>query len=254
MSTVPRDPALLNVTAESLVRWAGGFEDTAPHAEILSMQLGIAQSMPQASQNIIYCEVIAKYMPALADVWRRATEAVTPAGTLINAASTTPYFVRFLRSPDGADIAAIQAQRVAAAVDRVPSMPLDHIAELGQFLSTLFLLQGTQGVSAEDKSILVQHLPQWERRYDGVLAGETAGRCLALLTDDRNMRPMMDMVRNMLESKMDKCGGPGCTRRVQKDGAVLQQCGRCKSAVYCGTPHQKAAWPAHKSTCFTPAF
>jgi hypothetical protein len=84
------------------------------------------------------------------------------------------------------------------------------------------------------------------------------------------VRRMMQGVKDMFESKLDKCGGPGCVRRVQKDGSDLSQCGRyvtlfyvhlvfilsyrCKSAVYCGLPHQKAAWATHKPTCFAPTF
>lgn len=148
-------------------------------------------------------------------------------------------------------------------------MSIDDVGEIGQFLSSILLLQGIQDVSAEDKAILLQHLPMWEQKYHGRLASDTAGRCLGLLTNDpsvldriyfkapysphlhfRGMRQMIDGVKNMLESKLDKCGGPGCVRRIQKDGSVLLQCGRyvdhvfrhltsthatpcrCKSAVY----------------------
>ncbi|KAJ7452172.1 hypothetical protein B0H11DRAFT_2074643 [Mycena galericulata] len=253
--------SLWNVSAESLVKWTGVSDDgteslpeASPNMTKLKSQLGIVQARPLPAQMQIYSEVAAKYLPGLVDVFKRTPEVVSPVSTLINTISTTPYFIRFLRSPAGAGLAALQANRVANNVDEIPTMSVDDVGETGQFLSSLLLLQGTQDVSAEDKAILVQHLPDWERKYRGRLASDTAGRCLALLNNDPSMRQMIDGVRNMLESKLDKCGGPGCVRRVQKDGSVLSQCGRCKSAVYCGVAHQKAAWAAHKATCFAAAF
>ncbi|KAJ7718602.1 hypothetical protein DFH07DRAFT_332989 [Mycena maculata] len=252
--------SLWNVSAESLVSWVGVSDDgnrdlpETSRAFNLKSQLGIVQSKPLPAQMKIYSEVAAKYLPALMDLFRQTPEVISLVSTLVNVISTTPYFIRFLRSPAGEGIAALQAHRVANAVTEIPSMSVDDVGEIGQFLSSLLILQGIQDVSAEDKAILLQHLPSWERQFRGRLASETAGRCIALFTDDPGMRPMMDAVRNMLEGKLDKCGGPGCVRRVQRDGSVLSQCGRCKSAVYCGVAHQKAAWATHKATCFPAVF
>ncbi|KAJ7160916.1 hypothetical protein C8R46DRAFT_1105960 [Mycena filopes] len=252
--------ALLNVTADSLVKWVAlddnddaGRPDSARLVG-LSSQLGIMQSRPLAIQMKMYSEVAAKYLPALTDKFRERPEIIGTAGMLINTISATPYFVRFLRSPAGAGLAAMQAKRVANSVNEIPMMSVDNIGEIGQFLATILLLQGIEEVADEDKAILLQHLPIWERRFRGRLASETAGRCLALLSEDPDMRPMMQGVKDILESKLDKCGGPGCVRRVQKDGSDLSQCGRCKTAVYCGVDHQRAAWAAHKPTCFAPVF
>ncbi|KAJ7938313.1 hypothetical protein B0H13DRAFT_1942389 [Mycena leptocephala] len=254
--------SIWNVTPESLVTWVGvlGSEngdrpDSARSAD-LKAQLGIVQSKPMPAQMKIYSEVAAKYLPALVDLFRQRPEALDSVTTLINVISTTPYFIRFLRSPAGEGLAALQAKRVASSVEEISTMSVDEVGEIGQFLSSILLLQGVQDVAEEDKAILLQHLPIWERRYRGRLASETAGRCLALLTADPDpgMRQMMQGVKDMFESKLDKCGGPGCVRRVQKDGSDLSQCGRCKSAVYCGLPHQKAAWATHKPTCFAPTF
>ncbi|KAJ6524531.1 hypothetical protein B0H19DRAFT_1200169 [Mycena capillaripes] len=252
---------LLNVTAESLVSWVGVLDDgrgdrpESVRTVALRSQLGIVQRKPMSLQLQLYSEVAAKYLPGLVDLFKQRPEALGSVTILINVISTTPYFVRFLRSSAGEGLAALQAKRVASAVDEISTMSVDEVAEVGQFLSSILLLQGVQDVAEEDKAILLRHLPNWEIKYRGRLASETAGRCIALLAGpDPHMRMMIEGVKNMLESKLDKCGGPGCTRRVQRDGSDLSQCGRCKSAVYCGVEHQKAAWASHKPTCFAPAF
>ncbi|KAJ7353390.1 hypothetical protein DFH08DRAFT_692711, partial [Mycena albidolilacea] len=217
-------------------------------------QLGILQSNPMPFQMNVYSEVAAKYLPSLVDLFRQRPEALGSVTTLINVISTTPYFIRFLRSSAGAGLAALQAKRVASAVGEISTMNADEVGEIGQFLATLLLLQGVQDVAEEDKTIILQHCPIWARRFPGRLASDTAGRCQALLNNDPSMRQMLRGVKDMLESKLDRCGGPGCTRTAQKDGSDLYQCGRCKSAVYCDVAHQKAAWKTHKPTCFSPAF
>ncbi|KAJ7468462.1 hypothetical protein FB451DRAFT_1256285 [Mycena latifolia] len=252
--------SIWNVTPESLVTWVGVIDDgnsdrpDSVRSVNLKSQLGIIQAKPSSAQMQIYSEVAAKYLPALVDIFRQRNEALGSVTTLINVISTTPYFIRFLRTSAGEGIASLQAKRVANAVDEISTMSVDDVGEIGQFLSSVLLLQGVQDVAEEDKATLLQHLPIWERNYRGRLASETASRCLALLNDQHSMRQMMQGVKNMLESKLDKCGGPGCTRRDQRDGSNLLQCGRCKSAVYCGVAHQKAAWKGHKPTCFAPAF
>ncbi|KAJ7026695.1 hypothetical protein C8F04DRAFT_1045389 [Mycena alexandri] len=251
--------SLWNVTPESLVKWAGLGEDDVDRPDSarlfgLKSQLGIMQSRPLSIQMKMYSEVAAKYLPALVDIFRQRPEPISPVGMLINTISASPYFVRFLRSPAAEGIAALQAKRIANSASEITMMSVDDVGEIGQFLATLLLLQGVQDVADEDKAILLQHFPTWERKFSGRLASETAGRCLALLTADPRMRPMMQGVKDILESKLEQCGGPGCVRRVQKDGSELSQCGRCKTAVYCGVEHQKAAWATHKPTCFAPTF
>ncbi|KAJ7686830.1 hypothetical protein B0H17DRAFT_940099, partial [Mycena rosella] len=252
--------SIWNVTPESLVTWVGVLDDgngdspDSVRSRNLKSQLGIVQSKPAPDQMKIYSEVAAKYLPALVDIFRQRPEASGSVTTLINILATTPYFIRFLRTPAGEGIASLQAKRVANSVGEIGRMSVDDVGEIGQFLSSLLLFQGVQDVAEEDKAILREHLPIWERKYQGRLASETAGRCLALLNNEPGMRQMMQGVKNMLESKLDKCGGPGCVRRAQRDGSDLLQCSRCKSAVYCEVAHQKAAWAAHKPTCFPPAF
>ncbi|KAK7014202.1 hypothetical protein R3P38DRAFT_3001621 [Favolaschia claudopus] len=252
---------ILNVTPESLVTWAGVLEgdlgnlpDSVREAR-LSNQLAILQSQPIGAQMKTHSQVAAKYLPSLIDLYRERDQVISSASTLINVITASPYFVRFLRTPGGNGIAALQTKRAAASIDQIDTtFNADSVAEIFQFLGTLLLLQGVQDVAPEDKAILLRHLPNCERKFVGRLASETAGRCMALLSDDPYMRPMMQEVKRVLEQPLEQCGGPGCTLRVQKNGAELSQCSRCKSAVYCGADHQKAAWAKHKPTCFAPTF
>lgn len=97
---------------------------------------------------------------------------------------TRPHFIRFSRTPAGQGLAALQAKRTALAASEIGSMSVDEVGEIGQFLSTLLVLQGVANVDAEDKAILIPKLRQWERAFPGRLAANTSDRCLALLTDD----------------------------------------------------------------------
>lgn len=150
--------------------------------------------------SLIFSEVAAKYLPALVDIFRQRPEVLGSATTLMNVISTTyvlvatarhvliqlprPYFIRFLRTPAGEGLASLQVKRIATAANEMGAMSVDDVGEILQFCSSILLLQGVQDVDDEDKAILLKHLPDWERKYRGRLASETAGRCLALLNDD----------------------------------------------------------------------
>ncbi|KAJ7889940.1 hypothetical protein B0H14DRAFT_3429419 [Mycena olivaceomarginata] len=232
--------SLWNVTPVSLVTWVGVLDDgngdyADPARSVnLKAQLGILQSNPMPFQMNVYSEVAAKYLPSLVNLFRQRPEALGSVTTLINVISTTYTVLHsfFFVALPGAGLAALQAKRVASAVGGISTMNADEVGEIGQFLATLLLLQGVQDVAEEDKTIILQHCPIWARRFPGRLASDTAGRCQALLNNDPSMRQMLRGVKDMLESKLDRCGGPGCTRTAQKDGSDLSQCGRCKSAVY----------------------
>ncbi|KAF7324355.1 hypothetical protein MSAN_02521900 [Mycena sanguinolenta] len=275
---------LWNITPESLVTWVGvlnvdGSRDS-PEARSASLkaQLGILQSKPMAFQMKIYSEVAAKYLPSLVDLFRQRPEALGSVTTLMNVLTTTYVPLPYVQDHPHHAFLRVQVlllyklSAVASSDKEISAMNADEVGEVGQWLWTLLLLQGVQDVAEEDKTILLQNLPIWGRKFPGRLASDTTGRCQALLNDDPSvlfysaqilpplslhfsaMRPMMQGMKIMLESKLDKCGGPGCTRKVQVDGSDLSQCGRCKSAVYCGVAHQKAAWATHKPNCFAPAF
>jgi len=78
----------------------------------------------------------------------------------------------------------IQTRRTAEAISQNEILSADDIGELGQFLSTLVVLQGIADIDSKDKTILFPKLKQWEREYPGRLASDVSERCLALLKDD----------------------------------------------------------------------
>ena len=78
----------------------------------------------------------------------------------------------------------IQTRRTAEAISRNETLTVDDIGEIGQFLSTLLVLQGIANIDSTDKIILFPKLEQWEREYAGRLASDVSERCLALLKDD----------------------------------------------------------------------
>ena len=94
-----------------------------------------------------------------------------------------------MRTSQGQGLAALQTKRTAQAADDISSMIVDEVGEIGQFLSTLLVLQGTVDVDELDKDVLVPKLNQWKRMYPGRLASNTSERCLALLTDDPSVLP-----------------------------------------------------------------
>lgn len=142
------------------------------------------------------------------------------------------------------------------------------VGEIKKFLSTLLVLLENGNVESSDKNILLQKFREWEKLFPGTLASEVSERCLALLTDcpsvsqssdktptdgrKRGMRPMSRSVKASLE---------GCLNTLlwaelpaYKARQWLKFIAMCWSAVYCGTDHQKMAWPQHKLISFTPSF
>ncbi|KAF7300260.1 Succinic semialdehyde dehydrogenase [Mycena kentingensis (nom. inval.)] len=230
---------LRNVSAESLVTWVGVLEagngqySEQDRRDPLSAQLALVQRDPK--QMTMYSEVAAKYLPALVQLWRERDDVIGSAPMLINALSTTPYFARFLRSPAGEGLAAMQAHRVALCSSNSDTFTIDYMTEITQFLSTLFLLQGIDGVAEQDKATLLQDLPAWAARGRGRLLEETVERVTGMLSRDPLMLQMTGAVKEMIAGPLEKCGMQGCKKRKQRDGKDLLQCSRCKSAVYvCG--------------------
>jgi hypothetical protein len=89
-----------------------------------------------------------------------------------------------LHTTEGQGLAALQTKRTAQAMNDISSMSVDEVGEIGQFLATLLILQGTADVDESDKAVLIPKLKQWRRTYSGRLASDTSERCLALLRDD----------------------------------------------------------------------
>jgi len=249
----------MNVTVESLARFCGlsGGEDQQDDYKslMLNRQLGILQWQPMASQKTIHNEFAAKYLPDLMLAYRESSGLVNAPMTMLNVISYTSYFVRFQRTPAGSDLAAIQAHRTATAdVDMLHDV--DVVGEITQFLGTLLLLQGTTGVTQDDKKALLSQMSKWRKMFGGTrrTAEKASERCSALLASKSGFPPRFQQVKELIEQSIEQCGLEGCSRRRQSSGSQLMQCGRCKSALYCGTLHQKQHWPSHKAHCFAPAF
>lgn len=100
-----------------------------------------------------------------------------------------PYFVRFINSPAGAGLAALQVKRILEGKDTFnPQTVADtEIAELGQLLSTLLVLQGVDDIPADDQKKLYDQILQWVRTMPPVFAVETCERCLMILENDASV-------------------------------------------------------------------
>lgn len=146
--------------------------------------------------------------------------------TLLNIISYTPYFVRFLRSPAGQGIAALQAKRTAESAAEIDGMDANDVLETILFLSTILLLQTPQEVDEADKEILVKKLQQWAQMSPSRLVSSACERCLALLTNDPSTRLLMQCSKQYLERRLVLFGTGHCTRTVQDNGVDLLQCAR----------------------------
>ncbi|KDQ50887.1 hypothetical protein JAAARDRAFT_41677 [Jaapia argillacea MUCL 33604] len=249
---------ILDISVESLARLSGATDtEDVPDSQRsfkLKQQLGVLQSKPQAEQAKIHHELAAKHLPILAAKFKQSKGPLNAPMTLLNVISYTPYFVRFIGTPDGHGIAALQAKRMNES--EVEHTDRDQIGEMCQFLATLLLLQGVNGIDADEKASLVKRLKKWERTFPGRLASTASSRSLAILNNEIGMRRALDQSRKTIIRGVEQCGADGCFRRrdSQTPGPELKQCARCKTAIYCGPEHQKQAWSTHKGLCFAPSF
>ncbi|KAF7976421.1 hypothetical protein HWV62_6835 [Athelia sp. TMB] len=251
--------ALMNVTVESLAKFCGISAD-GEHTDDgnivnLKRQLGILQQQPRPAQFKIHqCVLvpnvlpaaITRYLPVLTTAYKASTGPSNAPMTMLNLISYTPYFVRFQRTPAGADLASFQAHRTAsAAPEATAAMDIDTVGEIVQFLATLMLLQGTAGLGlseGEEKSLL-KILKGWETQYrrSGRVAEKASGRCIALLTCKSGLPEGYDAVKDEVEKGVERLHSPPPN-------------GNAVAVRKCGKEHQKQAWSAHKSLCFKPAF
>ncbi|KZV74478.1 hypothetical protein PENSPDRAFT_601290 [Peniophora sp. CONT] len=238
------------ISAESLYKTAVGQTAGSP-ADDMEIMLGYMQQLPPAKRDHIWFEMSAKYLPQLVEYWRGDESGpMPPAARAMNVASYTPYFVRFLNSPAGEGLAALHTKRVAQFADDLTKQAIpDRVAEANQFLATLLLIQGPDGVDPADKQALLPKLKTWKNMpiFRGRLASEASDRVLSLLTNNRVLE--MQMVKTMLLRSLNECGAPGC-----QVSSGLQRCGRCKTIGYCDETHQKQAWSKHKKLCFATNF
>ena len=98
-----------------------------------------------------------------------------------------PYFVRFLTTPAGQDLASIQTRRIAECSDAYArGQPQERIGEACQFAATLLVLQGHDSIPTETRTAAISRLEQWKRQHRRTFAEEAADRCLGSLRSPGN--------------------------------------------------------------------
>lgn len=138
--------------------------------------------------------------------------------------------MRFSKTPGGADLARIQAKRMAHA-DLLPSEDLHAtIAEICQFLSTLFVVYGLDNLDEEDRAPLLRKLRTWNEEYRGRFAEETTGRCIQMLAPEGQEGMQMEhflmpLMRMTLTLGVEMCAIKGCPSE-KDENRQLMQCGR----------------------------
>lgn len=240
----------------------------------ISKLIGVMQVKPREDQDRIFSEVAAKYLPRLAESFRRQTTANSAAECLMNYLAYTLYFVRFTQTPQAAGLCQHMGHLLVAG-QLLPTSDLHTtIAELHQFFSTLLVFSSAYpstpsaplpsssaassvAISPEDKAPLLQKMKAYRNQYRGRFAAETTERCIDILEGSPEMTVMLPGVRMTLSKGLETCSLRGCSvwRDSEKEkGRDLLQCSRCKTYRYCGTDHQRQDWPTHKKKCFSPVF
>ncbi|KAL1678288.1 UbiA prenyltransferase family-domain-containing protein [Schizophyllum commune] len=172
-------------------------------------------------------EYSAKYLPQTIEKWKANDNVMSAATNLLNEISSMPYFMRLAIQPENQDFLPLQFGRTLAAADAMDRMSARDVALILQFLSTLLVVQGPgpedvvkgnvafvkppETIPQADREALIPRLRIWKRKFPGVLAGETAERCLTVLTGKGEMALLIPM---------------------------------------CGQQHQRADWSQHKQRCF----
>ncbi|KAL1746664.1 hypothetical protein HDZ31DRAFT_33626 [Schizophyllum fasciatum] len=221
-----------------------------PHKTCSSSSAACNKSQRRSECQDTGNEYSAKYLPQTIEKWKANDDVMSAATNLINEISAMPYFMRLATHPDNQDFVVLQFKRTLAAADAMDRAPAVEVAMNLQFLSTLLVVQGASGIPEEDKAALIPRLRAWKRKFPGVLAGETAERCLAVLTGQGYLAPMIPMARGHMLKGVQTCAAEGCSRDSGSDGGPLQRCAKCKSTVYCSQQHQKSNWSQHKPRCF----
>ncbi|EIM90303.1 uncharacterized protein STEHIDRAFT_50466, partial [Stereum hirsutum FP-91666 SS1] len=130
-----------------------------------------------------HSEFAALHLPALAQAFRSNNSIMSTSVMMLNVISHTPYFSRFLRSDAGKGMAILHAKRMAAH-PAVSSLQGEELGEATQFLSTLLVYQGREGISQGDIQALTPKLHRWktERVDSGGVLQVSADRCRAQLS------------------------------------------------------------------------
>lgn len=107
-------------------------------------------------------------------------------------------------------------------------MSIDDVGEIGQFLSTLLLLQGTADVDEADKNTLIPALKRWKRQFpSGRLASEASERCLTLLQDDKYVKFRLSLFKSA-DSNPSKSNAPNDAISEEISGKLPNEMRRTK--------------------------
>ncbi|EMD30865.1 hypothetical protein CERSUDRAFT_145772 [Gelatoporia subvermispora B] len=267
--------------ADKLARMAGladvhSAELSPPSADLTAAELDALQSELQAivppsnrgAGDSILIAFSAKYLPALADALRAASDAShrTTLSALINILSLLPqpitnaYFRRFLRSPHcaRARLPTLVASAFVAGIDiRAPSSPgevCEFISHSLQWGDTSIGNDQLASIDAPVRRALAPklaalesedgfaQLPQLERAGIGRLAG---------------ILECIEHVPGYLASSYDYLQGRVTGQRecmVCMKHDRLLACSVCKTVKYCGERCQMKGWKEHQLRCYAPAF
>ncbi|KAL1691870.1 UbiA prenyltransferase family-domain-containing protein [Schizophyllum commune] len=266
-----QDPDWL-LTPEGLAATMGLIPEKEPpnlnediRAGLISHQLGGLQQLPPPLRLARYCEYSAKYLPQTIEKWKANDNVMSAATNLLNEISSMPYFMRLAVQPENQDFLPLQFGRTLSAADAMDRMSARDVALILQFLSTLLVVQGPgpedvvkgnvafvkppETIPQADREALIPRLRVWKRKFPGVLGGETAERCLTVLTGKGEMALMIPMVRGAVLKGVQSCAAQGCSKESSDSGPLLR-CAKCRSTVYCSQQHQRAHWSQHKQRCF----
>ncbi|KAL4062486.1 hypothetical protein J3A83DRAFT_1434616 [Scleroderma citrinum] len=249
-------PASMTVTADTLATCCGLIGDPPlktpkdDHQRILQFRKEIAFLLkgPRESETIVYYEFAAKYLLATVAAYKQERTADNLPASILSRISDVPYFIRYVQSPAGSDLVTSHAERTVAAATFAVQ---DKINEICHFLFELLMIRGPSAIRDDIKQELETTLKTWMAIYIGHHTASLSYRCLTVL---RGEFMVIEETKARIEKPLMECGAPDCDRRVGCGNPELQQCSRCKSAVYCSKDHQVQDWKEHKKYCFKPAY
>ncbi|THG98724.1 hypothetical protein EW145_g7378 [Phellinidium pouzarii] len=98
-----------------LEQYSEGNEDVIEsiNAQRTKHVLGIVMALSREDQETVYCELAARHLPKLIKAFRESDVPNSAAMSLINMVTTTPYFVRFVRTSAAEGLHILQARRMA---------------------------------------------------------------------------------------------------------------------------------------------
>ncbi|KAI4518849.1 hypothetical protein K525DRAFT_363023 [Schizophyllum commune Loenen D] len=183
-------------------------------------------------------EYSAKYLPQTIEKWKANDNVMSAATNLLNEISSMAYFMRLAVQPENQDFLPLQFGRTLSAADAMDRMSARDVALILQFLSTLLVVQGPgpedvvkgnvafvkppETIPQADREALIPRLRVWKRKFPGVLAGETAERCLTVLTGKGEMALMIPMVRGAVLKGVQSCAAQGCSKESSDSGPLLR--------------------------------